>query len=83
MSDIPAYIAEGCGKSVNTDFARCLNAALSFGGRLEYYFLLARDLKMLSEDEYKALDSQLVEVKKMLNAFMQKVISNQQPTANG
>ena len=35
--DIPAYIAEGCGKANDAEFSRSMSAALGFANRLEYY----------------------------------------------
>jgi four helix bundle protein len=40
---------------------------------LEYHLLLAHDLAMLGEPEYRSLESQVVEVKRMLSAFIVKL----------
>jgi len=40
---------------------------------LEFHLLLARDLKMLDTLRYEALSAQVVEVKRMLTAFWQKL----------
>jgi len=71
--EIPAYIAEGCGKPNDAEFARCLHIALSFANRLEYYVLLAFDLEMFAEENYSQINSELIEVKKMLNTFSQRL----------
>lgn len=39
----------------------------------EYQLLLAHDLGYLETNEYQTLDEQLREVKRMLNAFIQKL----------
>lgn len=67
--DIPAYIAEGSGKQNDLDFSRSIAAAQGISSRLEYYALMAFDLKMLSEESYNKLSQDLVEVKKMLGGF--------------
>lgn len=67
--DIPAYIAEGSGKQNDADFSRSIATAQSISSRLEYYALMAFDLKMLSEESYNKLNDNLVEVKKMLGGF--------------
>lgn len=67
--DIPAYIAEGAGKASDAEFSRCVGAALGLANRLEYFVLLAFDLKLLSEADNAALAQAIVEVKKRLNAF--------------
>jgi hypothetical protein len=37
---------------------------------LEYHFLLARDLGLLRADDYRSLDREVGEVKRMLAAFI-------------
>lgn len=71
--EIPAYIASGGGKPVDAEFSRCLGIAMSFANRLEYYVLLAFDLKMFSESDYNQINSELIEVKKMLNILGQRL----------
>lgn len=71
--DIPAYIAEGCGKSSDVEFSKSLSAALGFANRLEYYALMAFDLEMLSEPPYGQFQDAIVEVKKMINGFNRRL----------
>lgn len=68
---IAANIAEGCGKRGNAEFQRFLNIASGSASELEYHFLLARDLNLLSEPDY--LHSSVVEVKRMLASLTKKV----------
>jgi four helix bundle protein len=74
--DIPAYIAEGCGKSNDADFAKALGVSLAFANRLEYYALMAHDLKMINETNHTALQNEIVEVKKMINGFSRKLVTS-------
>ncbi|NOT48546.1 MAG: four helix bundle protein [Acidobacteria bacterium] len=67
--DIPAYIAEGSGKASDSEFSRCIGSALGLANRLEYFVLLAFDLKLLSEPSNTKLSQSIVELKKRLNAF--------------
>ena len=71
--DIPAYIAEGCGKPNDAEFAKSLAVAISLAHRLEYYVLISKDLGMLAEPEYLVLTTEIVEVKKMLSVLMQRL----------
>lgn len=71
--DIPAYIAEGCGKANDVEFAKSLSAALGFANRLEYYSLIARDLEMLNAVNHGVHESSTIEVKKLINGFNRKL----------
>ena len=70
---IAANIAEGCGKRGNGEFQRFLNIATGSASELEYHFLLARDLRFLSEAIYERMNALVVEVKRMLSALVRKV----------
>jgi four helix bundle protein len=71
--EIPAYISEGCGKSSDTEFRQSLFVALAFANRLEYYALLALDLKMLNNKDYERINSEAIEIQKMLSILSQKL----------
>jgi four helix bundle protein len=49
---IPANIAEGTGRSSNTDFARFLNISLGSLNEVSYYILLAKGLHYVTENNY-------------------------------
>ncbi len=70
---IPAKIAEGCGRNNDADFHRALNTASGSSAELEYQLILARDLGCFSTEVHDDLHEQLVEVRKMLNVFMQRL----------
>ena len=70
---IPAKIAEGCGRNNDADFHRALNTASGSSAELEYQLILARDLGYISTEVHDDLHEQLVEVRKMLNVFMQRL----------
>jgi four helix bundle protein len=72
-ASIAANIAEGCGKRGNGEFQRYLNIAAGSASELEYHFLLARDLNLLDETNYRQLNSGVVEVKCMLASLVRKV----------
>lgn len=67
-ASIGANIAEGCGRYGNPELARFLQVGSA--SELEYRFLLAKDLGMLSESEYKTLNAETVRVKKMLSSLI-------------
>jgi four helix bundle protein len=73
---IGANIAEGCGKDSDAELRRYLLIAMGSSSELENYLLLARDLEYLENTEYEILQKELVELRKMLNAFIQKLKAN-------
>ncbi len=70
---IPTNIAEGCGKDSDAELSRYFKIAMGSSSELEYLLLLARDLNYLIGDEYEHLQNDLVEIRKMLNAFLQRL----------
>jgi len=70
---IPANIAEGCGRSGERELARFLNIALGSASELEYLLLLSRNIELLTETSFESLSSDVIEVKKMLTSFIQKL----------
>ncbi len=70
---VPSNIAEGCGRESDREFARFLSIAAGSASETEYQLLLARDLAYLSPEHHQGLDSQVNEVKRMLNAFIQRL----------
>jgi four helix bundle protein len=70
---IPANIAEGCGRDSEGELLRFMRIAMGSSSELEYEILLAQDLGYLSIKEFNKISRDLVEVRKMLNAFIQKL----------
>jgi four helix bundle protein len=76
-ASIPTNIAEGCGRGSDADFARFLQMAMGSGSELEYQLILAHDLGFIDKLQYDKLSNELIETKRMLNSFLQKLKSNQ------
>ena len=72
-SSIPANVAEGCGRDGDRELARFLRIAMGSASELEYHLLLARDLGLLEPPIYDGLIKELLEIKRMLNVFLQTV----------
>lgn len=72
-ASIPTNIAEGCGRDSDAELARFSQIAMGSASELEYQLILAKDLGFFSSDDYTRLNSHLLEVKRMLNAFIRKV----------
>jgi four helix bundle protein len=50
---------------------RFVQIARGSASEVEYHLLLARDLKFLSEDEFKNLESKILEIQRMLTSLTQ------------
>src|SRR5262249_31589591 len=72
-ASIPANIAEGCGRNGDVELARFFQIALGSASELEYHLLLAFDLKLLVESDYRTLSKEVIEVKRMLGGFINKL----------
>lgn len=73
---VPTNIAEGCGKDSDAELKRYFSIAMGSSSEVEYLLLLSRDLGYLSIENYQELQTQLIETRKMLNAFIQKLKGN-------
>ncbi len=74
-SSVPANIDEGCGKNSDAEFARFMQIAAGSASEVEYQLLLAHDLNFIEPASHAKLDSDVNEVKKMLNVFLQRLRS--------
>ncbi len=72
-ASIPTNIAEGCGRQSDAELHRFLAIAMGSASELGYQLLLAKDLNYLPESLFSLLNNELLEIKKMLNAYIQKV----------
>lgn len=71
--DIPATIAEGCAKENNSEFSRLVSNAIALANRLEYYALVAKDLRLLPDAVHAEYTDKIIEVRKMLSGFNQRL----------
>ena len=72
-SSIPTNIAEGCGRSSNIEMRRFLVISSGSGSELHYQLILARDLNYITENIYKELSGQLIDIRKMITAFIKNI----------
>src|SRR5208337_4307879 len=72
-ASIGANIAEGCGRRSDPEMKRCIQIARGSASELEYHLLLARDLEFLKADEFKDLESKILEIQRMLASLTQSL----------
>ena len=72
-SSVATNIAEGCGRNSDAELRRFLIIATGSISELEYQVLLAKDLDYLPEIIFKELTNEIVEIRKMIYAFIQKL----------
>ena len=72
---LPSNISEGCGRLSDKELSHFLVIANGSANELEYQLLLAKDLEYISLPIYESIYNQLIEIKKMLNAFIKKLNS--------
>jgi four helix bundle protein len=70
---VGANIAEGCGRRSDGEFARFLQIARGSASELEYHLLLARDLKLLTNNAHQDFEKKLAEVQRMLTSLVTAV----------
>jgi four helix bundle protein len=70
---IPANIAEGRRQTTEAQFGRYLGYALNSASELEYHLILARDTRVITEDEFATLAAQTISVRKMLYTLIKRL----------
>jgi four helix bundle protein len=75
-ASVPANLAEGTGRTRDTEFAQFVNVAMGSACETDYHLLLSRDLVYLSDSTYQTLVVQVREVKRMLWSFEQTLRGN-------
>jgi four helix bundle protein len=72
-ASIGANLAEGRGRTSDAELCRISAIAIGSASELEYHFLLVRDLNYLAMNLYTPMNEAVVEVKRMLAAFVKKL----------
>lgn len=72
-SSIPANIAEGFGRYTIKEKIRFLYISRGSSEETKYHLMLAKDLKLISNDKYQELYTELTEIVKMLNGLINKL----------
>lgn len=72
-SSIPTNIAEGCGYNSNREMKRFLNISTGSASELECQLILSRDLGYISFETFNELSQSVIDVRKMLHAFIKNI----------
>lgn len=75
-ASVAANLSEGCGRASDKEFARFLYISMGSANELDYHLLLAHDLNLLATAKYLKLKDNIAEIKRMLNALIQKLTTN-------
>ena len=70
---IPTNIAEGCGRGTTPQFENFLNIAAGSAAELHYQLILSKDLLYLPPTIADELIQEIIEIKKMIHGFMNKL----------
>jgi four helix bundle protein len=72
-ASIGANIAEGCGRRSDPELRRFVQIARGSASELECHLLLARDLSLLTVNEFADLEAKILEIQRMLAGFVQRL----------
>lgn len=75
VTSVPANIAEGFGRYTRKEFINFLVIARGSAYETRYFMVLAKDLKYITLEEWKSIESRLSEVGKMLNGLIKSIRS--------
>ena len=75
---IPFNIVEGCSATSQRDFARFLEISIKSCSELEYQLRLAHDYGILSLNNWLALTTEVIDVRRMLCGLRAKVLAPEQ-----
>jgi len=70
---IPANISEGCGRDGDAELKRFMGISLGSACELDYFIQLSRDLGYIPKEEAMHLSSEIMEIRRMLGGFIQKL----------
>jgi four helix bundle protein len=69
-------IMEGAGAATAKEFARFLDMSIKSANETEGHLLKARDLDLLSPDEWQAFTAEAIEIRKMTYSYRRTMLAN-------
>jgi four helix bundle protein len=73
---VPTNIVEGTGQRSGKEFGRFLTIALKSTSELEYHLIFAREIRLISVNDFQSLTDQTIEVRKMLHGLQKRVVTS-------
>jgi four helix bundle protein len=73
---IPTNIVEGRAHKSDREFARYLRIALASAMEVEYQLFFTNDIDVMSSDDFRLLNDQVVRVKKMLTGLIKRLTAD-------
>ncbi|SRX54903.1 four helix bundle protein [Aequorivita sp. CIP111184] len=70
---IPSNFCEGCGRDSDKDFNRFVQIALGSAHELEYFFILAKDLSIISTESEEKFSKAINDIKRKLYNLSKKL----------
>jgi len=70
---VSANIVEGREQRTDREFARFLGYALGSTSELEHHFIVARDLRAISDADFSSTLGQIIDVRKMVHGLLAKL----------
>jgi four helix bundle protein len=73
---IASNIAEGCGAQTRRELARFLDMAIKSASETENHLMTARDLGLISREDWLRHSNETIEIRKMAYAYRKKVLES-------
>ena len=71
---VPFNIVEGCGADTQREFARFLGISIKSTMELEGELQMARDCRIMSQSQWRALTDETIAIRRMLCALRKRVL---------
>jgi four helix bundle protein len=72
-SSVPTNLAEGCGRNSQAPLAHFFQIAAGFCSELLYQLILSKDLAYIADPIFKELNTETIEIRKMIYAYSGKI----------
>ncbi len=76
MLSVPTNISEGAGRHSDKEFGHFLNIASGSAAEVNYLIGVSKDLKYLTDEDFKTIETKVISIRKMLNSLQSKIRAN-------